>query len=201
MRCDLCTDKACKQGRDCLGERDNVVQNMYSSPEDQKIMQVAAAIEVDFYFQKSRLEELIIFCRGMNYKHLGVVFCLGLEKEARILCTLLRKYFTVSSVCCRICGVPKEDLGLKKRDPHKQEIICNPLMQAKVLEDEHTELNIIAGLCLGHDILFTKYSHAPVTTLIVKDRLLAHNPVGAIYSRYYTSRIERGGKVEEIKYD
>lgn len=200
MKCDLCTDKKCNQGKDCMGTKSEV-QGLYSSPEDQKILKVTAAIEVNYYFQKSRVEELIIFCREMNYKRLGVAFCIGLEKEAQLLCALLRKYFTVSSICCRVCGVPKEDFGLKKRDPLKNEIMCNPLMQAKVLQDDRTELNIIAGLCLGHDILFNKYSQAPVTTLIVKDRLLAHNPVGALYSRYYVNRINHNNEIEEINYD
>lgn len=200
MKCDLCPDKNCSQGKDCW-EIKGDIQNMYSSPEDQKILQVSTAIEGNYYLQKTRVEELIIFCREMNYKRLGVAFCLGLEKEAQTLCTFLRKHFTVSSICCKVCGVSKEDFGLKKIDPHKHEIMCNPLMQAKVLQDENTELNIIVGLCLGHDLLFTKYSHAPVTTLIVKDRLLAHNPVGALYSSYYTNRITRKNKIEEIKYE
>ena len=46
-------------------------------------------------------------------------------------------------------------------------------------------MNILVGLCVGHDMLFTKHSKAPVTTFIVKDRVLAHNPAGAIYSGYY----------------
>jgi len=41
------------------------------------------------------------------------------------------------------------------------------------------------GLCVGHDMLFTRHSRAPVTTLVVKDRVLAHNPAGALYSGYY----------------
>lgn len=45
-----------------------------------------------------------------------------------------------------------------------------------VLNDLQTDLNIIVGLCIGHDILFTKYSEAPVTTFIVKDRVTGHNP-------------------------
>ena len=200
MKCDLCPAKNCSQGKDCW-EIKGDIQNMYSSPEDQKILQVSTAIEGNYYLQKTRVEELIIFCREMNYRRLGVAFCLGLEKEAQILCTFLRKHFTVSSICCKVCGVSKEDFGLKKIDPHRHEIMCNPLMQAKVLQDENTELNIIVGLCLGHDLLFTKYSHAPVTTLIVKDRLLAHNPAGALYSRFYTNRITRKNKIEEIKYD
>ena len=64
-------------------------------------------------------------------------------------------------------------------------------MQAKVLNREQTDLNIIIGLCVGHDSLFTKYAEAPCTTLVVKDRVLAHNPVGAIYQAdsYYKRKL------------
>jgi uncharacterized metal-binding protein len=51
----------------------------------------------------------------------------------------------------------------------------------KILNREDTELNFIVGLCLGHDILFTRYSKAPVSTLIVKDRMMGNNPAGALY--------------------
>jgi len=79
--------------------------------------------------------------------------------------------------------------------------MCNPVMQAKVLEENSTELNIIVGLCLGHDILFSKYSHVAVTTLIVKDRLLAHNPAGALYSGYYYSKLTLNKEIEELSYE
>ena len=39
------------------------------------------------------------------------------------------------------------------------------------LNKEETDLNILVGLCVGHDSLFYKYSKAPVTTLVVKDRV------------------------------
>ena len=39
-------------------------------------------------------------------------------------------------------------------------------MQAKLLNKAHTDINIIVGLCVGDDIIFTSESHAPVTTLI-----------------------------------
>ena len=41
---------------------------------------------------------------------------------------------------------------------------------------------MLVGLCVGHDSLFIKYSEAPVTTLVTKDRVLAHNPV-AVYMK------------------
>ncbi|KJS88133.1 MAG: metal-binding protein, partial [Peptococcaceae bacterium BICA1-8] len=46
-------------------------------------------------------------------------------------------------------------------------------------------------LCVGHDSLFIKYSHAPVTVLAVKDRVLAHNPLAALYcaESYYKNKL------------
>jgi uncharacterized metal-binding protein len=58
-----------------------------------------------------------------------------------------------------------------------------------ILNTEKTDLNVILGLCIGHDTVFTKYSEAPVTTLAVKDRVLAHNPLGAIYSAYHLNKL------------
>jgi uncharacterized metal-binding protein len=34
---------------------------------------------------------------------------------------------------------------------------------------------------VGHDTLFIQHSEAPVTYLIVKDRVLVHNPAAALY--------------------
>jgi len=45
-------------------------------------------------------------------------------------------------------------------------------------------MNIIVGLCVGHDITFTQLSEAPVTTLIAKDRLTIHNPSAVLFSHY-----------------
>ena len=36
-----------------------------------------------------------------------------------------------------------------------------------ILNEVGTDLNVIVGLCVGHDIAFTQHSKAPVTTLIV----------------------------------
>jgi uncharacterized metal-binding protein len=59
--------------------------------------------------------------------------------------------------------------------------MCNPIAQAVFLGEEKTELNVIMGLCMGHDILFLKHSKTPTTTLMIKDRVLYHNTVAAIY--------------------
>lgn len=183
MKCDLCKDNSCYQGESCLSSDDNSA-GLYSDV-DKRIHQAASYIEGKYYMQKNRVEELILFSREMGYKHLGVAFCIGLREEAAVLCSYLRKDFEVSSVCCKICAVSKDELSLKKINDLQEEVMCNPIYQAKKLEECGTELNITVGLCVGHDILFNKYSKAPLTALIVKDRVLAHNPVGALYSRYY----------------
>ena len=59
--------------------------------------------------------------------------------------------------------------------------MCNPIGQAKLLNSAQTQLNILLGLCVGHDSLFIKYSEAPVTVLAVKDRVTGHNPLAPLY--------------------
>ena len=58
----------------------------------------------------------------------------------------------------------------------------NRLPHAKYLNKEKTDLNVVVGLCVGHDSLFYKHSDAPVTTAVTKDRVLGHNPVAALYT-------------------
>ena len=84
---------------------------------------------------------------------------------------------------------------IKKLKPGQYEAMCNPILQAKLLNEQKTDFNIALGLCVGHDSLFYQYSEARVTTLVVKDRVLAHNPVGAIYCAdgYFKNRL----KIEE----
>ena len=122
-----------------------------------------------------------------------------MRQEARIVADLFRNEgFTVVSAVCKSGGVDKTEAGIpdeKKLKPGQYEAMCNPILQAKLLNEQKTDFNIALGLCVGHDSLFYQYSEARVTTLVVKDRVLAHNPVGAIYCAdgYFKNRL----KVEE----
>ena len=42
------------------------------------------------------------------------------------------------------------------------------------------EFNVVLGLCVGHDSLFFKHAQGLTTVLVAKDRVLAHNPIGAL---------------------
>jgi uncharacterized metal-binding protein len=190
MKCALCEDKDCYKGKDCSVIKTKVKKEFIG--ENLKSMKVSAHIESKYYMKKTRLEELILYAEEMGYERLGMAFCIGLEREAKNLHEILAKEFDVHSVCCKVCGIDKSEFDLERLHGEEGiEATCNPIAQAIILNDEKTELNIIVGLCIGHDILFTKYSEAPVTTFAVKDRVLAHNPLGVIYSNYYRkSRFE-----------
>ena len=118
------------------------------------------------------------------------------EQIRRIFKRVLAKEgFDVHSAMCKICGVDKEELGAARTKPTGEfEPSCNPAGQAKILADEDTEYNISMGLCVGHDAIFNAKSRAPVTTLVAKDRVLAHNPLGVVYTKY--GRVHRLGLKE-----
>jgi uncharacterized metal-binding protein len=134
---------------------------------------------------KTRMVEICEFAKKMGYTRLGLAFCLGLAKEAGVVEEILtKKGFKVISVLCKAGRTPKEELGLKEEHKifqGKPESMCNPIYQAKLLNHEKTDFNILLGLCVGHDSLFFKFAEAPTTVLAVKDRVTGHNPLAAIY--------------------
>ena len=126
------------------------------------------------------------FARRMGYRRLGLAFCIGLRAEAAVVRDILAAQgFEVASAACKAGRAEIAALGITPQeqvDPAAvKETMCNPVFQALLLNGAGTELNILLGLCVGHDSLFIKRSEAPVTVLAVKDRLLGHNPLAAIY--------------------
>lgn len=189
MDCANCKlDNVCYKGKSCYDQ--GVVQPEYDDEENRRILSIASKLEAEYYMQITRLEEVIRFSREMGYKRLGIAFCVGLSQEAKSITAILSKYFKVDSVCCKVCGVDKKEFNIPNVKPERYEAACNPVGQANYLKKAGTELNLIVGLCVGHDILFTKSSAAPVTTFVVKDRILAHNPLGAVYSNYWRRKLD-----------
>jgi len=187
LNCASCPHKDCYDGKDCLDSKDEITK-IYTE-QDINLLKTSTAIESRYYMEKTRIEEIILFSEMMNYEKIGMAFCLGLEEESRIIHSIFKKHFKVYSVCCKICGIDKSDFNLEKIHENRKESMCNPIGQAWFLNKKKTDLNIIIGLCMGHDLLFTEHSQAPVTTLVVKDRILAHNPLGAVYSKYYRDKL------------
>lgn len=143
---------------------------------------------------KPRIQEICEFAKKMDYTRLGLVFCVGLAKEASLVADILKKQgFEVVSVVCKVGAIPKEAIGVKDSEKiyiGEHESMCNPIAQAMIVNNAKIDFNILLGLCVGHDSLFFKYAKAPTTVLAVKDRVTGHNPLAAIYlSGGYYSRV------------
>jgi len=188
MNCAVCENKICLEGEVCIEMEENL-EEKYLDSSIEKLYRTATKVEAEGYMKLTRIEEIIKFASEMDYEYIGIAFCIGLSEEAKILYEIFKNHFKVSSVCCKVCGINKEDYNLDKIIDDRFEVMCNPVGQAVLLNEQNTDLNIICGLCIGHDILFTNNSDAPVTTFIVKDRVLSHNPAGVLYSNYYKKRL------------
>lgn len=147
----------------------------------------------------SRIEETMQFAKRCGYARLGLAFCTGLREEAGMLSSIFENNgFEVVSVNCKVGRIDKEAIGLQaaeKITPPLIEPICNPIAQAEIINAEQVDLAVLLGLCVGHDTLFFRYCRVPCTVLAVKDRLLGHNPLAALYlskSPYY-SRLNMAG--------
>lgn len=164
------------------------LSSMYQDEENLKISRASAIVVSDRYGSKTRLEETMDFARECEYKNLGLAFCIGLTNEAEILRkVLVSNGFQVESILCKTGHLSRELIGI-----HDNPVaMCNPIAQAHFLNEAKTDLNIVLGLCVGHDSLFIKYSQSPVTVFAVKDRVLCHNPLGAIYqaNAYYHDKL------------
>lgn len=141
----------------------------------------------------TRIEEIVDFCRQMKYLKLGLVFCIGLLREAGIVARIFEaRGLDVVSAVCKAGACPKSGLDLAPDEllcPENPETMCNPILQAMLMNESKVDLNVLLGLCVGHDSLAIRYLKAPVTVLAVKDRMLGHNPLGALncaesYYRY-----------------
>lgn len=163
-------------------------------PENRRMAQDVARTWKD-YGKLTRVEETVMYAKLRGCSRVGLAFCVGLSQEAELFTNiLLNEGFAVSSVCCMCGALSSEDVSLPEEDkvlPGMRQPMCNPIGQAAVLDGEGSELNILLGLCVGDDTLFIKHSKAPVTVLAVKDRVLAHNPLGALYTaRHIYTRLK-----------
>lgn len=174
---------------ECLSE--------YAKPEIREFARQASIQEGEGYGDKDlgyarvrpvnpRIKEIAEFAQKMKYKRLGLAFCGALRKEAKIVGDFFSSYgFDVVSITCKAGRVPKEQIGILDHQKVRIggfEAMCNPIFQAHVLNEEKTEFNVLLGLCVGHDSLFLKHADTLCTVLAVKDRLLCHNPLAAVYN-------------------
>jgi uncharacterized metal-binding protein len=203
-------NKPAKPGNCPTRDHEDIIKESFDlyrgDAEDAKMASVAAKVEGLCYqpipgtdainARWTRVEDTIAFAKLMGYEKIGIATCIGLLDETNRLAAILdAQGFKPVSVCCKSGSIDKLELGLAEEEkvrPDTFEPACNPVAQARLLNRSKTDLNIIVGLCVGHDILFTKYSDSPVTTLVVKDRVAGHNPVSVLYGQnFYYKRLQK----------
>lgn len=153
----------------------------YQKEENIRIYEAACIVGSENNGFRPRIEEAFHFAKQLNVGKVGFAACTAFENEIAVL----TQYFNaggIETVCvgCQIGRSTAADRDLPELNQYINQT-CHPIAQAEILNSENTGLNFIVGLCLGHDILFTKYSRAPVSTLIVKDRMMGNNPAAVLY--------------------
>ena len=194
LMCAHCTVKACYHNKKDEMPPNCPMRNMqqyedipelYQEEENNRLFVESCKIEHDGYCQWNRVYETIEFIKRMGYQHIGIAFCVGLQREAAAFDRLLREHgIKTSSIICKNGGFDKNTFGVEDEYKLKgggYEAACNPIAQERLLEEDGTDFNVVIGLCVGHDTLFFKYTNTPFTVLVVKDRVLAHNPCAALY--------------------
>ena len=192
----FCPSKIAQDAIDTAAEK-------YADPLTRRAAQESARVESEGYCKWTRVEEICEFAKKMGFKRVGIATCISFVDLSRVFSAILESHgLEVASVACKHGGVPKEEVGLKDEEkirPGTFEPICNALSQAELLNRAGCELNVIVGLCVGHDSLFIRHSQGLVTTLVTKDRVLAHNPVGALQlADTYYSRVWGPDKPEKL---
>ena len=163
----------------------------YEEDRNHDIMVASAEVEYEGYCQWTRVQEIMEFARKIGAKKIGMANCIGLINEARIFAKILRANgFEAYAIICKVAGKTKSSIGIPAKCEEIGAAMCNPILQARLLNEAKTDLNVVIGLCVGHDSLFYKYSDAYVTTLVTKDRVTGNNPVAALYTAqsYYKKK-------------
>lgn len=161
----------------------NEIMEYYKEEENRRTAIAAAEVEFEHYCKYTRIEEIMDFAQKMDVKKIGIASCVGLIRESRILAQIFRAHgYEVYGVGCKTGEVPKTKIGIPQKCEGVGANMCNPILQAKLLNRVKTDLNVVVGLCVGHDSLFYKYAEALTTTAVTKDRVLGHNPAAALYT-------------------
>ncbi len=179
LDCGGCDRYACRVGRvdaapaTCPMRGDfPAFDALYGEERDLVLAYHAARVEAEGYGRWTRLREVAEVSGRMGYDRVGVACCPDMRWAAeRVADALAAQGLDVMLAA---------DAG-----------DCDPMAQAAEFAARGTDLNIIAGMCVGHDALFIRHSRAPVTSLVVRDLRLRHNPAAALYLRtgYFKSAL------------
>lgn len=111
----------------------------YDEGDNRKIMIASAEVEYEGYCQWTRVQEIMEFANKIGAKRIGIANCIGLINEARIFARILRSNgFEPYSVICKVAGQAKSSMGIPAQCESIGAAMCNPIMQARLLNEAHT---------------------------------------------------------------
>ncbi len=192
LGCESCNVAACEHAErtaptfcpqpDISAEMRARVLRLYDEPANHQIMEAAARVSAGTA-NSTRVQDTIKFATYMGASRIGIATCTAMLQETAVLARLLRRAgFEVKALGCKIQENRAADLGVDASCGIGESVVCNPIMQALLLNEAKCDLNILMGICVGHDALFAKYSDAPAVTLVAKDFLAANNPCAVLYT-------------------
>ena len=149
---------------------------IYSTDEKvKKSVEASNDLKAEAKGQWTRVQEVLSYIKHMGYENVGLAHCAGLKGEADTLTEIFAgNGVELSRVACQVGGKG-----------------CNPIGQAMILNEVGTDFNIVMGLCMGHDVVFSQFSDAPTTVLAIKDRVAFHNPVAPLYSASWRRKLSK----------
>ena len=168
--CAKCKSYVCRLGRADVSPDDCPMRGdfpdhreLYSSDSDRLAAYHSAVVEGMGYCRWTRLREVAEYARRVGYRRIGIGCCPDMWREALLTAVYLK------------------DHTLDARLPPER-LECDPLGQAQLFARAETQLNVVAGMCVGHEALFIQAARAPVTCLVARDERFRHNPVAALYT-------------------
>ena len=156
------------------------LQDELADEETRRIFKASAVSAYEAYdLGLSRIEEIMLFAREMGAEKIGIAGCTSLAPVAHRAVEVFRENgFDVVAALCKVGALTNDDLGLDvPRRRGRTTVVCNPIYQARLLNEAQTDLNVMIGLCAGHDGLFMRHSDALCTALVVKDFKHGHCPI------------------------
>ena len=118
----------------------------YEEGRNHDIMVASAEVEFEGYCQWTRVQEIMEFAKKIGTKKIGIANCIGLINEARIFAKILRANgFEAYAIICKVAGKAKSSIGIPEKCEGIGAAMCNPILQARLLNEAKTDLNVEIG--------------------------------------------------------
>ena len=159
-----------------------MLQQQMAEEQNRRIIDAAAfSAHVGHRETLSHLEETVVFAQKFGAKRIGIAACISLAAESRAAAKVFRAQgFDVVGAICKVGCITFGELDVEPDERGPEAVLCNPLYQAQLLNEAQTDLNVVIGLCTGHDALFLKHANAPCTVLTAKDFKFDHCSIRAL---------------------